>query len=98
MTQEQLCERSGVSVRTIVGLESGRVLRPRQDTVRRLADACGLSGPARAQFERAAFDPYWQERNTRAVPAQLPPDVLGFAGREAELARLDADLERTAAQ
>jgi len=33
MTQEQLSQSSGVSVRTIVGLESGRVLRPRRDTV-----------------------------------------------------------------
>jgi tetratricopeptide (TPR) repeat protein/transcriptional regulator with XRE-family HTH domain len=101
MTQEQLAETSGISVRTIVELERGQVLRPRRDTIRRLADACGLVGSARERFETAARDRYWRERHTApesAIPAQLPPDVLGFAGRQAELVHLDADLARATAE
>jgi tetratricopeptide (TPR) repeat protein/transcriptional regulator with XRE-family HTH domain len=101
MTQEQLADKSGVSVRTIVELERGQVQRPRHDTIRRLADACGLVGSVRERFEAAARDRYWRERRrapVAAIPAQLPPDVLGFAGREAELAHLDADLALAAAE
>ncbi|MFE4173064.1 helix-turn-helix domain-containing protein [Streptomyces sp. NPDC056909] len=42
LTQEQLAERSGVSVRTIRGLETGRRSNPRMTTVRELAEALPL--------------------------------------------------------
>ena len=48
LTQEQLADRAGVSVRTIAGLEAGRVRYPRSDTLRRLADALGLTEQERA--------------------------------------------------
>lgn len=54
LTQEGLAERSGLSPRSIQNLESGRVSRPRRDSVRLLADALGLAGRARAEFEHAA--------------------------------------------
>jgi transcriptional regulator with XRE-family HTH domain len=54
LTQEGLAERSGLSPRSIQNLESGRVSRPRRDSVRLLADALGLTGRARADFEHAA--------------------------------------------
>lgn len=54
LTQEGLAERSGLSPRSIQNLESGRVSRPRRDSVRLLADALGLSGRARTEFEHAA--------------------------------------------
>jgi ParB-like chromosome segregation protein Spo0J len=54
LTQEGLAERSGLSPRSIQNLERGRVSRPRRDSVRLLADALGLTGMARAEFERAA--------------------------------------------
>ncbi|NUP22462.1 MAG: helix-turn-helix domain-containing protein, partial [Streptomyces sp.] len=44
MTQEELAERSGVSVRTIRGLETGTRSNPRMSTVEQLADALEL-GP-----------------------------------------------------
>src|SRR3712207_2541461 len=43
LTQEELAERSGLSVRTIRGLERGEGHRPRADTVDLLAHALGLS-------------------------------------------------------
>lgn len=54
LTQEGLAERSGLSPRSIQNLESGRVSRPRRDSVRLLADALELTGRARAEFEYAA--------------------------------------------
>jgi transcriptional regulator with XRE-family HTH domain len=54
LTQEGLAERSGLSPRSIQNLESGRVSRPRRDSVRLLADALGLTGRPRAEFEHAA--------------------------------------------
>ncbi|RSM82722.1 hypothetical protein DL991_04595 [Amycolatopsis sp. WAC 01375] len=53
-TQRVLAARSTVSVRAIRDLEHGRVGRPRRDTVRLIAAGLGLSGQARADFERAA--------------------------------------------
>jgi transcriptional regulator with XRE-family HTH domain len=54
LTQEGLAELSGLSPRSIQNLESGRVSRPRRDSVRLLADALGLACRARAEFEQAA--------------------------------------------
>jgi transcriptional regulator with XRE-family HTH domain len=54
LTQEGLAERSGLSPRSIQNLERGRVSRPRRDSVRLLADALGLTGRVRAEFEHAA--------------------------------------------
>jgi ParB-like chromosome segregation protein Spo0J len=54
LTQEGLAERSGLSPRSIQNLESGRVSRPRRDSVRLLADALALTGRARVEFEHAA--------------------------------------------
>lgn len=46
--------RSGVSVRTIIYLESGQTRRPYQRTVQLLADTLGLENSVRGQFEHAA--------------------------------------------
>jgi tetratricopeptide (TPR) repeat protein/transcriptional regulator with XRE-family HTH domain len=54
LTQEQLAERAGVSVGTVRGVESGRISRPRSDSVRLLADGLGLSAPERAALAAAA--------------------------------------------
>ena len=53
-TQEDLAERSGVSVSTIAGIESGRVRRPRSATLRTLADALDLSERRRVTLAAAA--------------------------------------------
>jgi tetratricopeptide (TPR) repeat protein/DNA-binding XRE family transcriptional regulator len=50
LSQLELAERSGLSVRTVGNLERGRVRWPHPDTVRRLADALGLHGQARDEF------------------------------------------------
>jgi tetratricopeptide (TPR) repeat protein/DNA-binding XRE family transcriptional regulator len=99
LTQEELAARTGLSVRSIRDLESGRVNRPRPSTVRLLADAFGLAGGERETFRLATepppVTPPSQELPAaapgagRPVPAQLPPGVPGFAGRVGELRALD---------
>jgi tetratricopeptide (TPR) repeat protein/transcriptional regulator with XRE-family HTH domain len=54
LSQSELAERSGLSVRAISYLECGRTTTPHPDSVRRLADALGLSAEARAEFVAAA--------------------------------------------
>jgi DNA-binding XRE family transcriptional regulator len=48
LTQQQLAERSGMSLRTLRDLEHGRVQRPQPRSVQRLAAALGLSSEERA--------------------------------------------------
>jgi tetratricopeptide (TPR) repeat protein/transcriptional regulator with XRE-family HTH domain len=89
LTQQELAERTGLSERTIRDLESSRGRRvPRPGSVRLLADAFGLSGVERDRFCRQASSGGPQA--APQAPAQLPPDVAGFVGRDAELARLHA--------
>jgi predicted transcriptional regulator len=56
LTQEELAERAGVSVRCIRKIETGKVALPRQSTLRQLADALELSGEERRRFCRLAQD------------------------------------------
>jgi transcriptional regulator with XRE-family HTH domain len=107
LSQEELAARSGLSERTIRDLEANRVRVPRPTTARLLAEALGLAGPVRAAFIRACRgntgppsagnatlpDPRFGSATLQGdLPAQLPMDVPGFAGREEQLARLDAVL------
>jgi tetratricopeptide (TPR) repeat protein/DNA-binding XRE family transcriptional regulator len=101
LSQEELAERSGLSVRTIGNLERGRARWPHPDTVRRLADALELCGVARHEF-MAGIVPRPARGAAMTVPAaggqassaagpdtpvprQLPPGVRHFTGRTAEL-------------
>ncbi|WDZ87030.1 BTAD domain-containing putative transcriptional regulator [Micromonospora cathayae] len=45
LTQEQLAHRAGISVRAVRDIEQGRVRNPRPESLRRLAEAVGRSGP-----------------------------------------------------
>jgi transcriptional regulator with XRE-family HTH domain len=101
LSQEELAARSGLSERSIRNLEANRVRVPRASTARLLADALGQAGPEREAFVRACRgDPDPPERvETRSapgadparlqgdLPAQLPMDMHGVAGREDQLAR-----------
>jgi predicted ATPase/class 3 adenylate cyclase/DNA-binding XRE family transcriptional regulator len=63
LTQSELAERAGLSVRGLNDLERGARTTPRRDTVLLLADALELTGDDRAAFAAAA---------RRASPAQVP--------------------------
>ena len=94
LTQEQLAERTGLSVRTIRRLEASR-MRPRMGSVRLLADALGLSEAERNLLAEAARGhPAQPTPATPPVPRQLPADVAGFTGRVRDLEHLDALLGR----
>src|SRR5215813_76839 len=54
MSQDDLADRSGLSVRGIRGLERGQVTRPRWASVSLLADALALTDAERAAFREAA--------------------------------------------
>jgi transcriptional regulator with XRE-family HTH domain len=54
LTQEELAEAAGLSSRAIAYLERDMVSSPQKETVRLLADALRLAGPARARFETTA--------------------------------------------
>ena len=54
LAQEELAAAAVLSVRGVSYLERGVVTSPQRETVRLLADALGLIGPARAEFEAAA--------------------------------------------
>jgi tetratricopeptide (TPR) repeat protein/transcriptional regulator with XRE-family HTH domain len=104
LTQEELAERSGVSVRTIGNLEHGRAHRPYRSTCEALADALELHGTARAQFVATGRRPgktaaaVSAEQPDDAVrpaadlpmtaPRHLPAPVSSFVGRCDELAEL----------
>jgi transcriptional regulator with XRE-family HTH domain len=106
MTQEEVADKATVALRTIRGIETGRIGRPRQGTVRLLAAAFGLDGGDRDRFQAAAQSESIPaavaldariERDSAArypTPAQLPADVAGFIGRAGALLQLSSLRER----
>lgn len=54
LSQQELAERAGLSVRALSDLERGRTRFPYQDSVARLAGALGLREQARTEFVTAA--------------------------------------------
>lgn len=94
LTQQEIARRSGVTERSIRDIERGTVVRPRTDSLLRLAAALGLSAVDTTAFVRAYrgvdTDP---DETVRAVspaiaPAELPRDLPDFVGRAEEIDRL----------
>jgi predicted ATPase/DNA-binding XRE family transcriptional regulator len=84
LTQEDLAERSGLSVDTISLLERGAHRRPHRYTMQSLADALGLSQSDRIRFETSARKPAGSATARVAQPAGLPSPLTIFIGRERE--------------
>ncbi len=84
LTQQQLADFATLSVRAIRDLESGRVRRPRRESVGLLADALRLADPERLQLHAAGGSPADHRVPLFEVPTPpAPPGAL--VGREAEL-------------
>jgi transcriptional regulator with XRE-family HTH domain len=93
LSQEELAERSGASVRAISNLERGRTRWPHPDSVERLADALELEGARRADFVSlaarrlltstapAAAGARAGSQSAAGVRYSLPPDTAAFTGR-----------------
>ncbi len=107
LTQEELAQRSGLSVRALSDLERGHTTRPFIRTIRLLADALGLGEPARAQLmavlrEGTAGEVPGSPGGSGGhgprpvVPRQLPASVRRFTGRAGELTALHGLLAETA--
>ena len=102
LSQEELAEGSGLSVRAIRDLERGRTQWPYRDSLHRLADALELRDAARAGFLGAAdrrLAPADGPRRTRpqaSRPARHPGPPHQRAGGAAVLAGRGARLRRAA--
>ncbi|MFB7511851.1 MULTISPECIES: helix-turn-helix domain-containing protein [unclassified Streptomyces] len=84
LTQQVLADHATLSVRAIRDMESGRVQRPRQETVRLLADALRLGGHHRSVFEAAARRQALAEE-PRDEPTAPPVARGAIVGRELEV-------------
>jgi transcriptional regulator with XRE-family HTH domain len=89
LTQDEVADLSGVSVRNLRDLELGRVARPRRTTVDRLATALRLTAAQRHELERQSR-PGTPDASVPVAPAQAPAVSRILVGRGEELARLDA--------
>ncbi len=92
LSQQELAERSGLSIRAIGKLESGRTRWPYPASVGRLADALGLRDGERAEFTAAAerrlghgTGPVPHHVGGRCTPRLLPALIPAFTGRADEL-------------
>jgi tetratricopeptide (TPR) repeat protein/transcriptional regulator with XRE-family HTH domain len=97
LSQQELADKSGVTIRGLRKIESGQTAAPRPVTVRLLADAFGLTSRDRDQFCAAAHPPTADRAERDAMaPAQLPANVAGFVGRTESLRQLNLLLDRGA--
>ena len=96
LSQEQLAERAGLSVRAISDLERGAHRAPRLETVRMLADALALSNTDRAALLAAARPALFQAdaADDEGPGAPLPLPATPLVGREHEVAAVVAMVRR----
>jgi predicted ATPase/DNA-binding XRE family transcriptional regulator len=95
LTQAELAERAGLSVRGLSDLERGVRTRPQRETVERLLAALGGSPEERAAFQRAArsapssaSSPRQDQAARGLPPGRLPQPGGSLLGRSDEIARL----------
>lgn len=91
MSQEALAERAGISTRTITGLESGKLHRPRKETLELLAEALELSAQQRAHFvamgeQDQPFGSAAGAQTQAGTLRNLPRPATELVGREQEIA------------
>jgi tetratricopeptide (TPR) repeat protein/transcriptional regulator with XRE-family HTH domain len=95
LTQEELADRSGLSVHAVGMLERGVRRSPRPATVELLANALRLDASQRnllVAAARAGADATSTADRETAAP---PPPTAYFVGREAELGEIDGALRRS---
>lgn len=92
LSQEALAEKARMSVATIGAYERGLRSAPHRDSVELLAEALGLNGETRREFEGAARrkSPARATENasTADEATSLPREVTAFFGRTSEIAAI----------
>jgi predicted ATPase/DNA-binding XRE family transcriptional regulator len=92
LTQEELAERAGVSVRGVSDIERGVLRAPRRDTLALLADALDIPPDERQRWEQVR-----KRLSTRSAPSRpatppperngdLPTPLTTFIGRDEQIA------------
>jgi transcriptional regulator with XRE-family HTH domain/tetratricopeptide (TPR) repeat protein len=89
LTQDELAERAGISVRSLGDMERGVVHTPRKDTVTLLATALALAPGERTALEAAARR---LGGPVASVPRPAVPGAPPLVGRAQELALLERHL------
>jgi transcriptional regulator with XRE-family HTH domain/tetratricopeptide (TPR) repeat protein len=96
LTQEELAERTGLSMRAISDMERGRTLTPQLRTVQLLVSGLDLNGDEAAEFTalaRAGRMSSVEEKpevpSSVVVSHSLPPVLVELTGREAEREQLN---------
>jgi predicted ATPase/transcriptional regulator with XRE-family HTH domain len=87
-TQEELATIAGLSVHAVSALERGHRRRPQVDTVRALASALDLKGPAREGFLASARAPAGAAPMHELGGIGLPVPLTALVGRDADLEAL----------
>lgn len=93
LTQEDLADRSGLSVRAIRNLEIGRTGRPQRQTVALLSLALRLTEPEEAALLTAAGRGHTEPPS--GGRCELPPDVPDLCGRDLPVAAVTRALTTT---
>jgi transcriptional regulator with XRE-family HTH domain len=75
LTQEELANRSGISIRAISDLERNRTTKPLMRSARMLADALKLSGDARDEFAEAAIRDAGKQSHAVSRDAEPSPRI-----------------------
>ncbi|HYW89390.1 MAG TPA: helix-turn-helix domain-containing protein, partial [Chloroflexota bacterium] len=89
LTQEELAERAGLSVRGLSDLERGTHRAPHRDTLQRLAAALGLETSERATLLAAARQHLpGQPAAVFSPTRELPVVLSSFVGREHDVAEV----------
>ena len=95
LTQQDLAERSGVSVRSVSDLEREVSVRPHRDTAVMLADGLGLAGVERDVFlHEARGQPRWPAGSSRSALLPLPAPANPLLGRDGQLQDIEEMLLR----
>jgi tetratricopeptide (TPR) repeat protein/transcriptional regulator with XRE-family HTH domain len=93
LTQEEMAERAGISLRTISDIERELNHTPRRDTMILLADALGLGGAERTDLVAAAGRMRYQASLTSPGQGMVSRETMrSFVGRQRELALLERHL------
>ncbi|RKT56637.1 ATP-binding protein [Saccharothrix australiensis] len=88
LTQEELADGSGVSVRAISDMERGRAKGPQRRTVEALAGVLALGPDELSALVAAAKEGRARRPPVVVEACALPPDVADLTGREGELRAL----------